>query len=504
MMSFKSLLLTAFSGIILVSCNNAVLSASHVTMSEDELLDKIKGGWAGQAIGCTFGGPTEFQYVGTIIGPEVKLDWPDHCLKYYYDNFPGLYDDIYMDLTFVKVFEEEGLDAPSSSFANAFANADYLLWHANQQARYNIRQGMMPPESGYWENNPHADDIDFQIEADYAGLMAPGMPRAASFYTDSIGHIMNYGDGWYGGVYVANMYSLAFVCNDVKTIVTEALESIPQQSRFYKCIHDVIDWHERYPEDWVLAWSLVLEHWNHDIGCPSGINEPFNIDAVTNSAYIVIGLLYGDGDFEKTMEIAARCGQDSDCNPASAAGILGTMLGYSNIPSKWMANLHEVEDLNFDHTDISLNDVYQMSFSQACQVIRRNGGSVTDGVVTIELQKPEAVRYEESFSGHIPDISQSWFGKIPYSSRRAEKQLSEEIRFTGKGIVVTYGGLDREYVIDAFIDGTLVETIVLPQRHQYRKQELFYRYNLPDTTHILTFRPHETPCPAVITSYIVY
>ena len=139
----------------------------EVTISKDVLMDKIKGGWAGQAIGCTFGGPTEFRYPGTMINPHINIEWPEHYLTQYFDNGPGLYDDIYMDLTFVEVFDKLGLDAPIEAFAEAFAGAKYPLWHANQQARYNIRQGIMPPDCGYWENNPHADDIDFQIEADY-------------------------------------------------------------------------------------------------------------------------------------------------------------------------------------------------------------------------------------------------------------------------------------------------------------------------------------------------
>src|SRR5699024_9609383 len=110
-----------------------------------------------------------------------------------YEHAPGLYDDIYMDLTFVEVFEKKGLDAPTQAFANAFAQADYTLWHANQSARYNILNGIDPPKSGHWLNNPHADDIDYQIESDYAGLMAPGMPNTASEISDKIGHIMNYG-----------------------------------------------------------------------------------------------------------------------------------------------------------------------------------------------------------------------------------------------------------------------------------------------------------------------
>ena len=104
---------------------------------------------------------------------------------------PGLYDDLYMDLTFVDIIEKYGIDAPVDSFANAFAQAGYSLWHANQAARYNILNGITPPLSGNWLNSPHADDIDYQIEADYAGLMSPGMPNTASKISDKVGHIMN-------------------------------------------------------------------------------------------------------------------------------------------------------------------------------------------------------------------------------------------------------------------------------------------------------------------------
>ena len=187
----------------LVSCtvpgkeNTGKEMPENCTLSKERLLDKIKGGWAGQTIGCSYGGPTEFRYKGTFIQDYVPIEWHDHYIKYWFDNFPGLYDDIYMDLTFVDVFDRLGLDAPADSFAVAFARSEYPLWHANQSARYNVLQGIMPPASGHWLNNPHADDIDYQIEADYAGLMSPGMPNTASEISDKIGHIMNYGNGWY-------------------------------------------------------------------------------------------------------------------------------------------------------------------------------------------------------------------------------------------------------------------------------------------------------------------
>jgi hypothetical protein len=142
-----------------------------VRLSTDLLRDKIKGGWAGQTIGVTFGGPTEFRYRGTMIEDYTPIAWYDGLMKETFEKNPGLYDDIYVDLTFVNVIEKGGLDVPAEGFADAFAHAGYQLWHANQMARYNILRGMKPPASGEWRNNPDADDIDFQIESDFIGLM---------------------------------------------------------------------------------------------------------------------------------------------------------------------------------------------------------------------------------------------------------------------------------------------------------------------------------------------
>ncbi|HVX26499.1 MAG TPA: ADP-ribosylglycohydrolase family protein, partial [Parafilimonas sp.] len=240
---------------------NAFTQSSTLKISKEVLQDKIKGGWAGQTIGVTFGGPYEFQFCGTFIGDYQKLMWRNGLIKDNMLNNAGLYDDLYMDLTFVNVFEKYGLDAPVDSFANAFANAGYMLWHANQAGRYNILHGIKPPMSGNWKNNPHADCIDYQIESDFSGLMSPGMPNTASAISDKIGHIMNYGDGWYGGVFVGAMYTLTFTSSDINYIINEALKTIPQQSEFYQCVHDAVEWHKEFPDDWKQTWFHIQKKW---------------------------------------------------------------------------------------------------------------------------------------------------------------------------------------------------------------------------------------------------
>ena len=487
---------------ILLSCANVektpttkqTVIPEEVTLSKDALLDKIKGGWAGQTIGCTYGGPTEFRFNGTMIQDYVPIDWPDGYIKWYMENVPGLYDDVYMDLTFVDIFGRLGLDAPADSFAMAFATAGYPLWHANQAARYNILQGIMPPASGHWLNNPHADDIDYQIEADFAGLMSPGMANSASEISDKIGHIMNYGDGWYGGVYVGAMYSLAFVSDDIEFIVTEALKTIPQQSIFYQCMNDVIKWHKQYPDDWKQTWLECEKKWSSDVGCPSGVFVPYNIDAVINSAYIIIGLLYGEGDFFKTIDISTRCGQDSDCNPASSGGILGTMIGYSKIPEKWMKNLREAEDIKFAHTTMSLNDTYKMGLDQALQMIQRNNGTVSGNDVTIKYQQPVAVRYEKAFEGHYP---------VKRESLNKEIDKVGEYSFEGIGVVFSGNVRPKDFnregnrnrsesdyvaIVEAYLDGELVETINLPASNLKRRHDIFWKYQLPKRKHTATFK----------------
>ncbi len=452
----------------------------ELRLSKAVLRDKIRGGWAGQTIGVTFGGPTEFKYNGTFIGDDTPIAWYRGYLRETFERSPGLYDDVYVDLTFVDVIERHGLDASAETFARALANAGYQLWHANQMARYNVLRGLAPPESGHWRNNPEADDIDFQIEADFIGLMTPGMPNAASAYADTVGHIMNSGDGWYGGVFVAAMYSLAFVHDDVPTVVTRALETIPAASRFHKTISDTIRLHREHPTDWKRAWFELQRTHAEDVGCPHGVFHAFNIDARINAAYVVLGLLYGNGDMTRTISIATRAGQDSDCNPATAAGVLGTILGFDRIPAYWRQGLDEIEALPFAHTTISLADAYRLSYGHAIAMIAREGGREDGDAVVIATQGPKTVRLEQNFEGHHP------VGEV-LLSRLAK---GNETTFTFEGIGFAIQGDvrsddDRDHVlrVDVFIDDAKVETVELPTARAPRRFIPFWRYGLPEGRH---------------------
>ncbi|HSA02621.1 MAG TPA: ADP-ribosylglycohydrolase family protein, partial [Candidatus Paceibacterota bacterium] len=192
----------------LTSPIQATAASSHDrVLSRAQLLDKIRGGWAGQMIGVAYGAKTEFRSNGAI--GEWDLPWTPDMI----DNTLHQ-DDLYVEMTFAKVMDTVGLEATCEQYGEAFKNSQYSLWHANAGARRILNQGIRAPWSGHPKYNIHANDIDFQIEADFIGLMCPGLPREANRYADRVGRVMNYGDGLYGGMFVGGMYAAAYFESD--------------------------------------------------------------------------------------------------------------------------------------------------------------------------------------------------------------------------------------------------------------------------------------------------
>lgn len=483
--------------------------ATTLTTTEAQLLDKIKGGWAGQTIGVVYGAPVEFKFTGSYTQAYQPLPWNEHIVKYWWDHKPGLFDDIYNDCTFVETFDSLGLDCSTEVLAKHFAYADYHLAHANQAGRYNIRNGIMPPASGHWLNNPHADDLDFQIEADFIGLMSPAMPAQAIEIADRVGHIMNSGDGFYGGAFVAGLYSWAFVLDNPLDIVKAALEPIPKESSFYRCVNDVIDFHRLHPEDWVSCWEFLQRNWNKDVGCPKGVFLSFNIDAKLNSAFVALAMLYGKGDFTETLDIAARCGQDADCNASTAAGVLGVMTGYDKIPSFWLNPLKEIEKFDFDGTDISLEDSYAMSLAHAKQLITKNGGKVSADKIEIPVVAADLLPLEQNF-----------IDTYPLARERKDEFFDREYEFSfdGNGFVIwgnicSLRHINKDYIdrvskrhigsevfglaepkdpyvakVEVYIDGKLDQTVKMPMRNTDRRVEPAWKYLLPEGHHTVRLK----------------
>ncbi|MCL5097310.1 MAG: ADP-ribosylglycohydrolase family protein [Candidatus Omnitrophica bacterium] len=458
-------------------------------LSRAVLRDKIRGGWAAKMAGAAYGTPDEFRAQGKIM--DFTPSWKPDQAAMSINN-----DDLYVQMTLAAVLDQVGLDATCAQFGEAFRVSRYGLWHANAGARRNLNRGIPAPWSGHPKYNAHADDIDFQIEADFIGFMCPGLPRVANEYCDRVGHVMNYGDGVYGGMWLCGMYSAAFFESDVRKVIEAGLACIPAQSQYAALIRDVLTWSNQYPDNWTNCWKALEEKWDKDDVCPDGALAPFNIDAKFNGGYIALGLLYGRGDLGRTIEIATRAGQDSDCNPGNAAGVVGVILGYDRIPEKWKSGLPQVGDTKFLYTDYTLNQVIQATEAHALELIKRAGGQVTDTEVVIPFQSPLAPKLEQWNPGvpykklDINDPAWSWQGdwtKYDGAMTTVASGSETTLRFDGVAVVIA-GLLDQaggkadvfldgkksDYLLDAFIvkdthDNTLWNTYGLePREHTLR------------------------------------
>ena len=409
--------------VILLSCLSLLCSCSKKTeITKTELVDKIKGGWAGQFIGCAYGGPTEFKYVNKIIPENVKLGYPsDKPLVE--ELFDGLYDDVYMDATFVAVFDKYGLNAPRTEFAKAVAEADYELWCGNKAARFEYLDGYNLGNPTSWKINPHSNDIDFQIEADFAGLMSPAMPQNAIDVCDTIGRIFNSGEGYYCGVYVATLYSLAFTTTNMQKLVEDALKAIPQKSISYNIVKDILTEYKKDKTNWINSWNVVKKYFEK----PCKTYAKQTLYAPYNLGYVVIGLLYGNGDFEKTIDISTRCGLDSDCNPATAGGIWATAFGYNKIPEKFRKPLELSENKHLFGTNYTPAKLYETSVKQTLQVIEKNCGKIDSEKILIPVQKIKTVEFEAS----TPDYKITKREQISLKDNE-----SKEITFKAKAVEV--------------------------------------------------------------------
>ena len=351
----------------LVTVASLSLAQGERRLSADEYRDRMKGGWIGQIIGVTWGAPTEFRFNDTIIPEDKVPKWAPEMINHAFGQ-----DDLYVEMTFLRSLEQHGLDVSIRQAGIDFANSEYRLWCANEAGRNNLRRGIAPPDSSHPRFNARANDIDYQIEADFAGLIAPGLPNAVIALGEKFGRLMNYGDGVYGGQFMGGMYAEAFFESDVHKVIAAGLACIPAESQYAEMVRDMVRWHKENPGDWQKAWVLCLQKYRKDPAYQKDNNG--GIDVKINGAMILLGLLYGQGDVERTVVISMRGGYDSDCNPSSAAGVLGTLAGFAKLPAHYTQAL-KLEP-TFSYTAYNVPALLDVCEKLARQVVVRQGGRV--------------------------------------------------------------------------------------------------------------------------------
>lgn len=299
------------------------------TISELDLYDKLHGMWIGQLIGNATGRPTEGTYDGAQPNPSTSVPWQ---IKQTWDAD----DDTDIEYLALHILETYGFDCNEAEIADEWlshltVNGIYI---ANKQAWSLMLDGYLPPETGSRTYNQHWYSIDAQIGTEVFGALSPGLPHVAMDLAGRFAQVTNSGFAVHAAQFYAAMYAEAFFEPDVPTLIANALVALPPASRTTTVICDVLEWYYDDSIDGLLDWRSTRAKLYENYQGPAAKGRYYNwVESTINTGATVLALLYGQGDFKQTVQIAVLAGWDCDCNPATAGGLLGIISGFSDLPA---------------------------------------------------------------------------------------------------------------------------------------------------------------------------
>ena len=302
------------------------------TISADTLYDKIRGMWLGQLIGNAAGRPAEGNYT-TSPNPNSSVPW---VIKEIWDGD----DDTDIEYIALHILETNGFDCTEPEIADQWQNhsTGWGLYIANRQAWYLMGDGYVPPLTGSRQYNEHWYAIDSQITTEVLGAVCPGMVQQAIDLAGTFARISNEGFPIHAAQLYAAMYAEAFFADpddpNMVNLVAEALNAIPVSSRTHKVVSDVLNWYLEDIQDDEWNWRSIRQKIYDKYMGPNAYGRYYNwIESTVNSGATVLALLYGGGDFKKTVQIGILAGWDCDCNPATAGGLIGIIKGFCGLPT---------------------------------------------------------------------------------------------------------------------------------------------------------------------------
>lgn len=289
-----------------------------IKFNYDTLRDRIHACWVGKNIGGTMGAP----YEGSTSVNDISG----------FATAPGAAlpnDDLDLQLVWLLAAEDYGM-----AHLNARVLGEYWLayigphWNEYGIGKYNMRLGLLPPLAGDYLNDwQHSNGA--WIRTELWACLAPGCPDIAVKYACEdacVDHGM--GEGTYAAMFVAALESAAFAEHDLRRLIDIGFSKIPSDSRVSRAVKVVMDSYDN-GDDWLTARERVVKD-SEDLGW---------FMAPANVAFVVLGLLYGEGDFKKSMILAINCGDDTDCTGATIGSIMGILGGSACIPNDWSEHI---------------------------------------------------------------------------------------------------------------------------------------------------------------------
>ena len=281
----------------------------------EEFRDKVLGCWTGKNIGGTLGTPLE--------GRREMSD-----LTFYQQELggnPAPNDDLDLQLVWLLAVEQRGAYRLTER-----ALGEYWMryisgpWNEYGTAKANIVNGLYPPLSGFCNNEKWKYSNGAWIRSEVWACLFPAAPDEVVRFAWLDACVDHCGEGIYAEIFTAVLESAAFVERDVRKLIDIALARIPADCRVARSVKLAMECYDS-GIDWRTARNRIVEE-SADLGW---------FQAPANLGFVVLGLLYGEGDFGRSICIAVNCGDDTDCTGATVGAILGILMGRKNLPQKW-------------------------------------------------------------------------------------------------------------------------------------------------------------------------
>lgn len=308
-----------------------------------EIYKRIYTSWLGKNIGIRLGAPIE-----SWTGPEVRKCYqPITNYLTDYSQFAAD-DDANGPLFFADVMKYHSFDDVTAlDMANNLLNVvsyekGFFWWggkgiSTEHTAWLNLINHIEAPLSGSYKLNSKAvsEQIGGQIFSDCWGYLALDKPDIAISLAEKMSSVTHDLDGTEGGKFVAVCIALAWHIQDARELITTALAYLKQDSKYAQLIREMLDFYLQYPNDPEKCLAYIEDKHSYD-------NYEGLCHILPNTAIMLYGMLYGNNEFNRTMQLIAEAGRDTDCNLGNVGSILAMMVGLENIDEKWIKPINDI------------------------------------------------------------------------------------------------------------------------------------------------------------------
>lgn len=311
----------------------------------EKYVERVYAGFLGMNVGIRLGAPIE---------PEA---WTYDRIRDVYGDIRGYVkdyrtfsadDDANGPVFFVRALYDDAVDREltpedvGKAWLNYTREGIGMFWWGGENvstehtAFLNLKRGIPAPRSGAIETNGliMAEQIGGQIFIDSWGLLFPGRIGKAADYAETAASVSHDGNGLYGARFMAACIASAFEATSIGEIVRTGLRTIPHDSTYAGVVRAVVDFHAAHPGDFRACRQYLETDWGYDKY--TGVCH-----IIPNAGVCVLALLYGEGDFARTVEIASMCGWDTDCNAGNVGTILGVHQGLAGIPAHYRKPIND-------------------------------------------------------------------------------------------------------------------------------------------------------------------